>query len=344
MTHSNQNIQKKPDSHFQSKEIEWIQQRSQDEGFLESSIINLMDEPRFPSYIKWLENGYHGPLDYLGKNLDIREDPKKLGKQLQSAIVFLHPYPSEFSSRHIARYAWGKDYHHTIKAKLFSLAEAFQDQFGPLLEHRVCVDTAPLLERSLAERSGLGWIGKNGCLISRKHGSFFLIASWLTSKKSNQEPNPTHPFHCGTCTRCLEACPTDAFVSPGQLDAAKCLSTLTIENRSTIPTQYFKSIQEQAFGCDICQTVCPWNRTSTPQVEHERLPSLEKLLTLSESEFRDHFRKTALERPGWHGLRRNFLILASNSADVPLYVFKDHLQHPNDMVRQTAQDILSQMT
>jgi epoxyqueuosine reductase len=342
MTHSTEKTLDNSESIFKSDEMEWIQQHAQDEGFLESSIINLKEEPRFPAYQTWIEQGHHEPLTYLEKNLDIREQPKLLGERLESAVVFLHPYPSEFSSRHIARYAWGKDYHHTIKSKLFSLAHAFENTFGPLIEHRVCVDTAPLLERSLAERSGLGWIGKNGCLISRKHGSFFLIGSWLTSKKRKDNHEPSHHFHCGTCTRCIEACPTDAFISPGQLEAAKCLSTLTIENRNTIPNDYFGHVQEQAFGCDICQTVCPWNKKNTPQVKNERLPPLKTLLTIAESEFRDYFRKTALERPGWHGLRRNFLILASNSTEVPLQVFKDHLQHPNEMVRQTAMEILNQ--
>ena len=344
MAHPDQNVQKNTDSSFQSIQLDWIQQRAQDEGFLESSTINLTPEPRFPTYLQWIEDGHHGPLSYLANNLNIRENPQELGEHLKSAFVFLHPYPSEFSSRHIARYAWGKDYHHIIKSKLCSLAQAYQEKFGPLLEHRVCVDTAPLLERSLAERSGLGWIGKNGCLISRKHGSFFLIGSWLTSKKIATTSNATHPFHCGTCTRCMEACPTEAFISPGKLDAAKCLSTLTIENRESIPIEYFNKIRSQAFGCDICQTVCPWNRKSTPQVQSEKLPSLTELLSLTESDFRNYFRKTALERPGWHGLRRNFLILASNSPEVPKSVFENHLVHPNAMVKKTAKDILSQRT
>jgi epoxyqueuosine reductase len=325
---------------FSSDELNWINQRAQDVGFLETSTVSLKDDPNFQNYLKWVQNNHHKPLDYLGNHLDIRNNPKLLGDALESATIFLHPTPSEKPSKYIARYAWGKDYHHTIKAKLFSLSQDFQNTFGTLEEERVCVDTAPLLERSIAQRSGLGWIGKNGCLISRKHGSFFLIGSWLTSKKIEaNEPKPGS-FHCGTCQRCLQACPTDAFISPGFLDAQKCLSTQTIENRKLIEPTFHPKITHQAFGCDICQEVCPWNRKTLPIIQQEVLPSLETLLSCSEKEFRDHFRKTALERPGWAGLRRNFLILAAQNRSFPLQIIIDHLRHPHEVVRETAHSLL----
>ena len=329
-------------SHMSPQEWEWIQSYSQTLGFLECAIIPLIPEPRFESYAEWIGQNYHGPLEYLARNMDKRADPRLLGSCLNSAVVFLHPYPNDFSSQYIARYAWGKDYHHIIHEKLGQLSHNFQKKFASLQEDKVCVDTVPLLERSLAERSGLGWIGKNGCLISRKHGSFFLLAIWLVSLEIpiSTISNPGH-FHCGSCTRCLEACPTQAFIRPGALDASLCLSTLTIENRTSIHPIFFSSLHSQAFGCDICQTVCPWNNKKTPLVGHELLPPLNQLLTCSEMDFRAYFRKTALERPGWAGLRRNFLILAAHDPNIADEVFIHHFSHNSNVVQKTAQDLLA---
>jgi epoxyqueuosine reductase len=320
----------------------WIQAQAHSLGFLECAVLPLQVDPRFKSYAEWIDQGHHEPLGYLGQNLDKREDPRKLGEHLRSAVVFLHPYPQDFSSRHIARYAWGGDYHHIIRDKLKSLSANFQTSFGKLAEEKPCVDTIPLLERSLAERSGLGWIGKNGCLISRRHGSFFLLAAWLISSEISPSTIPTPgSFHCGTCTRCMVACPTQAFIQPGMLEAKLCLSTQTIENRQAISPDFFKSIQKQAFGCDICQEVCPWNRKTTPTVQQEHLPPLLNLLTSPEPEFRAYFRNTALERPGWAGLRRNFLILAAHDCEISDALFTSHLNHSSEMIRQTARDILA---
>lgn len=241
----------------------------------------------------------------------------------------------------IAKYAWGKDYHQVIKKKLFEMSDAYEKTFGPLESQRICVDTAPILERSIAQRAGLGWIGKNGCLISRKHGSFFLIATWMTSLRGPDLPATASSFHCGKCTRCLDACPTDAFIQPGTLDASLCLSTQTIENRSTFPKEMIGKLNEQAFGCDICQDVCPWNRKHFPDAPKESLPDLNSLLLLPEQAFRDHFRKTPMERPTWSGLRRNFLVLSANRGDVPDETIASHLQDERDLVSSTARDVLN---
>lgn len=323
------------------EQSEWVREQVLQLGFLESALLPLQVDPNYSTYDTWMSEGHHEPLTYLGKNNNIRKDPKSIGQNLHSAFVFLHPYPKEFESRWVARYAWGKDYHHTMKAKLFQLAELFEQEFGPLKEHRVCVDTAPILERSLAEQSGLGWIAKNGCLLSRQHGSFFMIGVWMLSHTTDHVPNKAS-FHCGTCTRCMEACPTGAFLSPGLLEAKLCLSTQTIENRKAIDPSFYPHIHHQAFGCDICQEVCPWNRKTLYHPKQEHLPSLDQLLTLDETEFRKFFRKTALERPGWIGLRRNFLIAAANQEGIPKHIFELHLNHPNDIIRETAQHILDQ--
>lgn len=310
-------------------------------GFLDCAAVELGIEPNFKVYKKWVDNQHHLPLEYLGKNLDKREDPRRLGEHLSTGIAFCHPTPQEFKSRHIARYAWGGDYHHLFRSKLRQLSSQFQAQFGPLLEEKICVDTIPLLERSLCERAGLGWVGKNGCLISRKNGSFFLLSVWLISAKLPKKLQaPPASFDCGNCTRCLKACPTDAFLSPGVLDAGRCLATQTIEWRKPIDPVFFPHIKEQAFGCDICQEVCPWNRRHSPNIEEEHLPPIQELLRLDEAGFRSYFRKTALERPGWAGLRRNFLILAANMEPFPRQIIRAHLEHPQQLVRQTAEDLL----
>lgn len=320
--------------------VSWILDRAKELGFLEGSCIDLLqDDPNFTAYRDWVEKGHHEPLGYLGKNLDKREQPSRLEPDLESAFVFLHPYPNEWSSEHVARYAWGTDYHFTIREKLKQLETDHNTHHPPLKGSRICVDTVPILERSLAQRAGLGWIGKNGCLISRKHGSFFLIAVWLTNLPAATAPKLASQ-HCGTCTRCLEACPTDAFLKPGFLDAKLCLSTQTIENRGEIDPSFHSALRKQAFGCDICQEVCPWNRHTTPEVTHEKLPDLQVLLELDEKSFRDHFRNTPLTRPGWPGLRRNFLILASHRSDVPDSTFESHLNHPKEEIRRLAAQLL----
>lgn len=323
-----------------STQQKWIEQKAQNMGFLECKHMPLKLDPNYSSFSDWVDQKHHQPLEYLAKNNHLREDPRKLGENLRSAYIFLHPYPKEFESKWIARYAWGKDYHQTLKSKLYQLSESFASEFNLSFEQRICVDTAPVLERSLAQQSGLGWIAKNGCLIHRKHGSFFMIACWLTSFECDTQP-PTSSFHCGKCTRCIDACPTNAFLEPGFIETEKCLSTQTIENRKKISTEFYPSLQHQIFGCDICQEVCPWNRKQIYYPEKEHLPDLQTLLSLSEKEFRDYFRNTACERPGWTGLRRNFLIAAAHQQNINNQLFIDHLIHEKELIRQTAQDCLS---
>ena len=322
-----------------SEQLEWIQSKAVELGFLECKAVPLKEDPNYSAYENWIEEGHHKPLDYLARNNEFRKRPSQLGNNLQSAFVFLHPYPREFESKWVARYAWGKDYHHTMKSKLFQLSEFFETKFKLKFEQRICVDTAPVLERSLAQQSGLGWVAKNGCLISREHGSFFMIGCWLLSFEVELEPQISG-FHCGKCTRCLDACPTDAFIKPGFLEIDKCLSAATIENRSEINSNFIKHLDQQVFGCDICQIVCPWNKKHVYEPQQEALPPLKELLSIPESNFRDYFRKTALERPGWIGLRRNFLIAAVHDESVPDNLFMEHLTHEKELIRNTARQCL----
>ena len=320
----------------------WINDQALKLGFLESAPLKLEKDPNFESYKKWVDGKHHLPLEYLNKNLDKREHPKKLGENLNSAIIFLHPYPIKWRSQYIAKYASGEDYHYILREKIKQLSHKFSEEWGALDDQKICVDTIPILERSLAQKSGLGWIGKNGCLISRKHGSFTLLSTWLISLNYNppETKKEQNNFHCGTCTRCIEACPTDAFLEPGKIKVEDCLSTQTIENRKLIPENYFDSIETSAFGCDICQDVCPWNRKEFTDEYEEYLPPLEKLLLMEEKEFRSYFRKTPLIRPGWAGLKRNFLILASNDPTISISTFKKYAMHQNEIISQTAINIL----
>lgn len=327
-------------SDLKSHHLKWIEEYALKSGFLEVKPVTLEKDPNFEVYKNWIQQGHHKPLKYLEKNLDKRENPKRLGSQLHSALVFLYPYPKEFQSRYISKYAWGKDYHFQIKSKLQKLSKDFQSEWNNLNEEKVCVDTVPLLERSLAQRAGLGWIGKNGCLLSRKHGSFFFISCWLISLTLDTPQQKSH-FHCGSCTRCIEACPTDAFLEPGLLEIELCLSTQTIENRKEIPPQFHPHLKENVFGCDICQDVCPWNRKRMYKAEHESLPSLKNLLEMEEPHFRDFFRDTPMTRPGWAGLKRNFLIAASHDSTIPNKTFEIYLKHNNPLLQQTAQQILN---
>ncbi|MBF0197102.1 MAG: DUF1730 domain-containing protein, partial [Planctomycetes bacterium] len=207
-----------------TQSLDWLQSQKESYGFLDVGFTSLKPDPHFIVYEDWLSKGYHGPLEYMTRNNDKREDPRRLGEGLKSAFVFLFPYPNDFSSPHIARYAQGEDYHHAIKEKLFALSEKFHREVCSLDHEKICIDTVPLLERSLAIQAGLGWSAKNSCLLNRKHGSFHFIACWLTSLDLVTH-HSANSNHCGTCTRCLDACPTDAFAAPGILNAQQCLST-----------------------------------------------------------------------------------------------------------------------
>ncbi len=225
-------------------------------------------------YPEWLRRGYHGAMRYLeGARGEMRADPKRLLKTVKSVICVGqiyhtgYPYSTEREDPEkgwVARYAWGEDYHKTLKDRLYGLVDAIRQEAGEL-KFKVCVDTSPLLERAYARRAGLGWIGKNTCLINERKGSWMLLGEVLTSL--DLEPDDPAPFRCGTCTRCIDACPTDAIVpieegfGPSHaLDARRCISYWTIELRGATPEAAREQTGRHVFGCDICQDVCPWNR------------------------------------------------------------------------------------
>lgn len=266
---------------------------------------------------QWLHKGYHGEMEYMAKNFDLRIDPRKLVPGAKSVICFIkNYYPSEEQEKgipQIAKYAWGNDYHEVIRNQLHEFLDHLRKQIGPI-EGRGFVDSAPVLERSWAQLAGAGWIGKNGNLIKPQTGSFFFIATLIVDIELNYD-QPISKDYCGTCTKCIDACPTQAILPNKTIEANHCISYLTIElKKETIHTN--RNYKEWAFGCDICQDVCPWNRFSHPHQEAKFKPiegllnlSSEEWLTMEDTSFRARFKKSPLLRSKLSGLKRNIQYL-----------------------------------
>ena len=322
-------------------------------------------EPTLESlfYPQWLERGFAGEMSYLeGRRGEMRSDPQSLLPSAKSIIsVGLvynteDPYSTEVDCVDrgwVSRYAWGEDYHHVVRRKLDRLAELMQDEVGAF-DYKICVDTAPLLERAYAHQAGLGWIGKNTCLINQQLGSWLFLGELLTSLEL--EADQSAPFRCGTCTRCIEACPTDAFVPTGEpegpshaLDSRRCISYWTIELRGEISERNRSAIGSHIFGCDICQDVCPWNgRTATtdaPEFQpRHKLPSLEELASLTREEFTRRFADTPIERSRYRGFLRNVAIAMGNSGETKfLEPLRLLAANPDPMIREHAEWAISQL-
>lgn len=295
----------------------FLKEVAQRHGFLSSGIAKAEfieeDAPRLES---WLNNGYHGQMTYMERNFDLRLDPTKLVPGAKSVISLLfNYYPSETvafkqDQFKISKYAYGKDYHEVIKKKLRALFYDLQQEFGAI-EGRVFVDSAPILEKSWAQKSGLGWVAKNANLISKQKGSFFFLAEIILDLEFEYD-HPVTTDHCGSCTACIDACPTQAIVAPNVVDGSRCISYFTIELKEAIPTSFKGLFDDWAFGCDTCQDVCPWNRFSKSHSEPLFDPQSE-LLTLSandwiemtEETFSRVFKKSAVKRTKYAGLKRN---------------------------------------
>ncbi|HPR31926.1 MAG TPA: tRNA epoxyqueuosine(34) reductase QueG [Prolixibacteraceae bacterium] len=262
----------------------------------------------------YLSNAYHADMAYMSRNKDLRLDPTLLVPGAKSIVVVLANYFPEKKQNAgvpiVAKYAYGTDYHRVIKKKLRHLLEFIHTEIGPV-SGRAFTDSAPVLERAWAVKAGLGWIGKNGMLINRKLGSFFFIGELVIDRELEYDaPYPNE--YCGTCTRCLETCPTGALLKPGVLDARRCISWLTIEKKDDTPEALKSLLNRRIFGCDICQDVCPWNRNAAPTPIDEFRPDLRFLsmttvdwMKLDENQFRERFRYTPLQRAGFEKLRMN---------------------------------------
>jgi len=268
---------------------------------------------------QWLSKGMHGEMSYMENHFDKRVDPTKLVPGSKSVISLAYNYFTNESQAdpvapQISMYAFGRDYHKVIKKKLKTLFEFIADHVGDI-SGRIFVDSAPVLERDWARRSGLGWMGKHTLLLNKKKGSFFFLAEIIIDVELSYDQEVED--HCGTCTRCIDACPTDAISPTGYvLDASKCISYLTIELKDKIPEAFAGKMENYMFGCDICQDVCPWNRFSVPHNEVQFIPK-KQLLEMKKSDwlditaeiFEDLFAGSAVKRTKFEGLTRNIKFL-----------------------------------
>ncbi len=340
-------------------------------------------------YTDWLEQGCHGEMAYLAepRRVYLRSQPGELLPGCQSIIVLAaryaappsipHPHPLSQEARgeysgdlpqadekdkdffgRVAAYAWGNDYHFVLRQRMEAFMQRVQEKTGRQISYRCFTDSAPILERELAQRAGLGWIGKNTCLIHPRLGSYLFLAEIFTDLALPPDP-PFLSDRCGTCRRCLEACPTRCILPNRTIDARRCISYLTIEHQSAIPAELRPSLQDWVFGCDICQQVCPWNRRVSesasfpefqPRPEQVWL-SLTQILTLTRAEFNQKFRHTPLLRPKWRGLSRNASVVLGNliRSRSPFHVgifrfLQNALQdHPDSLVRQHLAWSLAQL-
>lgn len=291
-----------------------IKQEAQRLGFLACGISKAMFlEDEAPRLEKWLKEERHGKMGYMENHFDKRLDPTKLLPGTKSVISLLMNYFPEKEQRpdsyKISKYAYGTDYHFVIKDKLKALLHFIQEEVGEV-QGRAFVDSAPVLDKAWAAKSGLGWIGKNSNLLSKQVGSFFFVAELLVDLELEYDTPVTD--HCGNCTACIDACPTQAIIAPYVVDGSKCISYLTIELREEIPSSFKGQMDGWMFGCDVCQDVCPWNRFSKKHSEPLFDPN-PKLLNKSYSDweeiteevFREIFKKSPLKRTGYEGLKRS---------------------------------------
>jgi epoxyqueuosine reductase len=313
-----------------------VKQAARDAGFELAGIAPVREMPELDRFPVWIAAGHAGEMKYM----EARDDTGQLKRaSLHSAAPWARsvvvcainyntaqPYSTQFQDSRqgwISRYAWSReDYHEVVMRRLRAVEQRLRETpvEGPPPQTRCYVDTGPLVERVYAKYAGVGWIGKNTCILNQKLGSWLFLGVILTSLEL--DPDLPAPDRCGTCTRCIDACPTDAFVGPYQLDANRCISYLTIEKRGAISEALRQGMGRQVFGCDICQDVCPWNRkapaTIAPEFQpREGLvnPALEWLAQISDEEFREKFRGSPIRRTKRSGLRRNAVIAMGNSGD-----------------------------
>ena len=306
-----------------------IKQKAYDLGFSLVGISPLGDYPESQYYKEWLNRGYESTMGYMAKNEEKRKDVRNLVPGAKSVVSCAfnysshHPYSTALKDPKkgwIARYAWGDDYHEILKDKLRQLKQYMADKGISSEDDRVYVDTGPVLERMYAKYSGIGWIGKNTCLINQELGSWLLIGELITTVELEYD-NPA-PERCGTCTKCIDSCPTDAITAPYVLDSSRCISYLTIENKGDIKPEFRESMDNNIFGCDICQDVCPWNGDIKPAnndafAPRDGLfhPELSGLASLDQEQFSELFRKSPVKRSKRKGLLRNVLVAIGNSGD-----------------------------
>jgi epoxyqueuosine reductase len=322
-------------------------------GFDLCGVARAERHPKLARLAEWVRSGQAGEMRYLADSLDQRLDPRHVLPTARSVVSLACVYNTDapYSAAEppdraaIARYAWGADYHDVLRGRLRTLVEWMAETAGPGLEAFSCVDTGPVQERVFAEQAGLGWIGKNTCLINPERGSWLFLAEILTN--AALESDSPIPDHCGSCTRCLEACPTGAIVEPYRLDATRCLSYLTIEVRGAIDGAMRPAVGPQIFGCDLCQDVCPWNRRAASSDDPawqpgEQLvfPRLVELCALDDDEWRALLRGRALRRAGLSRIRRSLALGAARLSATDGKAALDALsRHPSAAVPLVADAI-----
>ena len=318
-------------------------------GFHLVGIAPAVRLPEADMYRQWLEKGFAGEMSYMTRHKEKRQDCRILFPPARSVIVCGLSYHSSIttslqdlpsSKGWISRYAWGDDYHIVVKQKLFALVEFIQQETNIPIEAKVCVDTVPLLERLYGRYAGLGWIGKHGGLINQQYGSWFFLGEILLNL--DLEYDSPIPDRCGTCTRCLDACPTGALVLPRILDARKCISYLTIEYRNSVPEKFRPFIGNCIFGCDRCQEVCPWNQKAEAPEYPEFLPrknlyqpDLTWLLMITQKLFSHLFRHSPIKRSKLAGVLRNTVIVIGNSQDPAFIPLLEQIYDTVDPLVQT---------
>ena len=325
-----------------------IKEKARQLGFILAGVTSSESLSHYGIFEEWLSAGMHGTMDYLAEERSRvrRANPKEILPECKSILVLGIPYASPTESS-IAAYALGRDYHDILPERLQTIVDFIEQQVGHPVPNRYYTDSGPLLERELAQRAGLGWIGKNTCLINPQTGSSFFLAEILLGI----ELEPDEPFktdHCGTCTRCIDACPTKCILPDRTLDARRCISYLTIELKDDIPEDLRPHMQGWAFGCDICQQVCPWNRFSLPaDPAFEPLISLPVLtsdLLLTSQEFKQHFKDSPLRRTKRRGYLRNIAVATGNCGDKDdIPILEKALKDEEPIVREHAKWAIDQI-
>ena len=329
-----------------------IHQCANELGFELVGITPAAESETIALYRQWIENGYAGKMRYLERHLPLKTDVRQLLAEAKSVISLAinyytldppKPLAVDPARGQISRYAWGDDYHDVIRQRLSVFIDFIKQTAETELKTRVCVDTAPIIEREYAQKAGLGWIGKNTNLIHWRSGSWYFLAEVLINIALESD-TPAVRGSCGTCTRCIEACPTDAIIEPNVLDSRRCISYLTIELKEAIPKALRPKIGNLIFGCDICQEVCPWNSKAVPTDEPafqpragNFAPKLLSLIGMTQQEFSRRFKGSPIKRAKRRGFLRNVLVAIGNWGDrraVP--ALKDALTDDEPLVRSHA--------
>lgn len=325
-----------------------IKNKARQLGFFLAGVTTPEPPPHYSVFEKWIAQGHHGTMNYLAEERSRirRADPRAVLPGCKSILVLATPYspPSREegirNKGEVAAYAWGDDYHDVLPARMQELVQFIEEQTGEPIRNRWYTDTGPILERDLAQRAGIGWIGKNTCLIHPKHGSYFLLSEILLALELEPDP-PFVTDHCGTCRRCIEACPTDCILPDRTLDASRCISYLTIELKEDIPMELREKMGDWVFGCDICQKVCPWNRFASEGDaafgNKNPLHALTEELDISTQEFNRRFKQSPVKRAKRRGYLRNVAVALGNMGDMhALPVLQKAVNDEEPMVREHA--------